>query len=333
VTSATYNVPASIDASGSSDASAELIAFIKGVPNGSVISFPGSGVYRIDKGLLLAGRKNLVLDGNGATLKMRGAGNDEAASAFLLRGSSHIAIRQFTVFGNNPNTTTIFVSGNENAHVLSLSGWYGGGPSSYVEISNVTASHVYGDGAYLEGRNVAPYEPSHDVWIHDNDWSYIGRNAISSIDVTDLLVEANHFDKIGGAAWDIEPNFAPQVVLRNTYRDNRVGSYGHMPQFVAWFVVSYNVENSLLDHLVVAGNDVSGTGSSGFDGSARGLNSKFASPATNVVFKNNTSSRTVAGPGVLYFKNIDGVIVTGNQQPLSSGTLAQFVYCTAIVYP
>ena len=337
-TTATYNVPGSIDATGSTDASGKLNAFIAGLPNHSVVRFDGGATYRLDKGLLLSGRNHIVLDGNGARLKLKGAGNDEAAAAFVLRGSDHIWIRGFNVLGNNPNTTTIYTpagqGGGENQHVLSLSGWYGGPPSSFVEINNVTASHVYGDGAYLEGRNIkGAREPSHDVWIHNNDWSYIGRNAISSININDLLVEDNHFDKIGGAAWDIEPNFVYEQVRRNTFRNNRVGSFGHMPQFPGWFIVSYNVENSPLDRLVVTGNVVSGVASSGFDGSPRALHAKFVSPATNVVFKNNTTNRAVAGPGVLFFKYIDGVTVTGNEQPLLSSTLAAFVNCTGVVYP
>jgi len=333
VTSDTYRVPASIDADGSSDASSELIAFIKSVPNGSVISFPGSGVYRIDKGLLLAGRRNLVLDGNGATLKMRGAGNDEAASAFLLRGSSHIAIRQFTVVGNNPNTTNIFVPGNENAHVLSLSGWYGGGPSSYVEISSVTASHLYGDGAYLEGRNLAPYEPSHDVWIHNNDWTYIGRNAVSSIDVVDVLVEDNYFSKIGMDAWDIEPNFAAQQIRRNTFRQNSIGSYSHMTQYPGYFVSSWNpTGQSPISDIRVANNVVTGIASSNFDGKPRGLTSKFIVPNTSdIVFKNNTTTRAANGP-VIYFNHVDGVTVTGNEQPLLSGSQFGFSNCTNVTH-
>jgi hypothetical protein len=333
VTDATYKVPASIDASGSSDASGELIAFIKTVPNGSVVSFAGTGVYRLDKGLLLAGRRNLVLDGNGATLRMKGAGSDEAASAFLLRGSSHIAIRDFTVVGNNPNTTTLFVPGNENAHVLSLSGWYGGGPSSFVEISNVTASHLYGDGAYLEGRNVAPYEPSHDVWIHDNAWSYIGRNAVSSIDVTDVLVEENNFAKIGMDAWDLEPNFAAQQVRRNTFRRNTIGSYSHMTQQPGYFVSSWNpTGQSPISDILVAGNTVAGIASSNFDGAPRGLTSKFIVPNTsNIVFRNNTTTRAAVGP-VLYFNHVNGVTVTGNSQPVVSGAVAGFSNCTDVVH-
>jgi len=36
---------------------------------------------------------------------------------------------------------------------------------------------------------------------------------------------------------------------------------------------------------------------------------------------------------VLYFANVDGVTVTGNRQPLVSGSQAQFSNCTGVVYP
>ncbi len=332
ITTGTYNVPASIDATGSTDASAALNAWTETVPDGSTISFPAGGTFRLDQGLLLAGRNNIVLVGNGAELRIEGAGDDEAATAFLLRGSNHVAISDFAVVGNNPNTTTMFAGGGlENQHVLGLSGWYGGAASSHVEISEVTARHVYGDGAYLEGRNVDPGDPSRHVWIHHNDWSYIGRNAISSINVTDLLVEHNEFDKIGGAAWDIEPNFAWEQVRNNTFRRNTVGSFGHLTQFAASFVVSYNEETSTVDGLTVSENVVAGNPESGYDGNPRGLNSKFISPATTIVWTNNTPTQPARGPG-LEFADIAGVTVSGNVQQLISGQLARFSNCAAVIY-
>ena len=336
VTTDTYRVPTSIDATGATDASSELNAFIKSLPNGSVVSFPGSGVYRLNKGILLAGKKHIVLDGNGATLKLKGSGNDEAASAFLLRGSNHVAIRQFEVIGNNPNTTTLFNGGTELQHVLSLSAWYGGGPSTYVEISNVTASHIYADGAYLEG-SVNPVEPSRHVWIHDNNWSYIGRNAISSINVTDLLVEDNRFDKIAYHVWDIEPNLAAETVRRNVFRRNIVGSYSHMTQFQGMFLGIWTPQGSVVSDIEVSDNVVSGKASSGYDGTPRGLNVYITSGLSARTFSDikivrNETSRAVRGPA-MYARNVDGITVRNNVQPLISGSLASFASCTGVTYP
>ena len=83
---------------------------------------PGA-VYRLDAGLLLSGRRNLVLRGTArATLRMHGSGQDEALSAFLLRGSSHVRIRGFKVAGSHQDWPA---NDGERAHVLALSGWYG----------------------------------------------------------------------------------------------------------------------------------------------------------------------------------------------------------------
>jgi hypothetical protein len=339
LTTGTYTVPGTINHTGSADAAAALNTFIGTVPDGSIIAFaiPGA-VYRLDVGLLFAARHNLVIEGyETTTLNLNSAGNLDASSSFLLRGSTHIAIHGFTVIGNNPNTTTLYNSGYESQHVLGLSGWYGGAASSYVEIGSVIASHIFGDGVYVEGQNVSPYGPSDSVWVHDNTFSYIGRNGISSIDVTNLLIDRNSFDKIGMDVWDIEPNVAPQVVHHNTFRNNTVGRYGYIAEYIGWFVSTANpTGGSPIHDLAVTGNTVIGNPAEGYDGTPRGLNSRFAnaySPRTiNVTFTGNSTAQTVAGP-VLVFAHVDGLDITGNTQPLSSGSLASITDCTAVVGP
>ena len=61
-------VPSTIDATGTSDASAALNSWLPSVPNGSTIVFKAGGVYRMDQSLAVGRRQNLVLEGNGATL-------------------------------------------------------------------------------------------------------------------------------------------------------------------------------------------------------------------------------------------------------------------------
>lgn len=311
-------------------------ATIDAAPDGSVISFPAESTYILTRGLLIEGRRDLVLQGNGAIIILNTPGGDSdpvaRASAFMVRNSQHIAIRDFEVIGNNPDTDNIFVPGNEAQHVLSLNGWYASPASRYVEITDVKASHIYTDFAYLEGRNAAPFEPSEFVWISRNQASYIGRNAISSISVNDLLVEDNSFDKIGGAAWDIEPNYAGEQVKRNTFARNQIGSYGHMRQFVGWFVVAAYVEPSVVDGLTVDDNDVVGNPAAANDGTPRGLNSKFlgeydnsaGARPVNITFTNNRTAQPAQGP-VLYCDPGVHATQAGNIQPLVSGS---FTNCT-----
>src|SRR5688572_567271 len=46
-------VPASIDATGTADASAPLNAWLSTIPDGSTVTFEVGGTYRMDKGLTL----------------------------------------------------------------------------------------------------------------------------------------------------------------------------------------------------------------------------------------------------------------------------------------
>ena len=297
--------------------------WLSGVPDGSIVDFPQNAAIDLDTGFNLQGRNNLVLRLNGATLRVQGPGDVPDSSPFFVRNSSHIEIDgPATVLGNNPNATTLFTPGQENSHVLALSGWGGQGPSSYVEMRGIDARNVYGDFAYLEGRNVAPWEPSSYVWIHDNTGTSIGRNAISSIDVTDLLVESNTFDRIGLDAWDIEPNFDGQQVRRNTFRSNRIGAYSLMTQFDGWLLSTANKTKAVIEDITLTDNDVVGVAANGHSGVPRGLQVQIdrSGRPSQVTVTNNRTAQAAPGP-VMHFVNVDGLTVDGNVQPLTSGDL------------
>lgn len=334
------SVPGTISAVGLIDASEDLNNWIESISDGSTISFPPSAIYRVDAGLLLVGRNDLVLNGNGAELRLNGGSSDGLPVAgFQLRGCNNIKIENFIVVGSNTNTTNIFVPGYENQHILSLAGFGGGPPSSYIEMTNVTGSRTFADAAYLEGRNIAPFEPSHHVWIHNNTFSYIGRMGIASIDVNDLLVENNTFDKVGIAVFDVEPNFEEQVVQRNTFRENSIGSFGHFSQLEGYVLSVAYTESNLVEDIIVTNNTSTGITAQGYDGKPRGLNSKVIGKFTvgagirvaNVTFTDNVTDRAAHGP-VIYAINVDNITVTGNVQPLLSGSLGQFDNSTGVTY-
>jgi hypothetical protein len=318
VTSRTLTVPSTI-----TTASA-LNSWLAAQPDGSIIDF--GPAYAMSTGLAVVGKSNLVLRGNGTTFTMSGPGDVADSSTFFVRNSNHISIEgTWTVVGNNPDTTNIFVPGKENSHVLALSGWYGLGPSSYVEITGVTASHIYGDFAYLEGQNVGSQPSSHDVWVYGNTGTWIGRNAVSYINVTDVLVEGNHFDKIGMDALDIEPNFAAEQARRATFRQNTIGAYGYMAQFQGWFVNTWSPQTSPVSDITVDDNDVAGNPAGRYDGSPRALHANIDhSQLSGIVFTNNRTALAAAGP-VLVCGSGYHATQSGNVQPLTSGS---FTNCT-----
>jgi hypothetical protein len=317
ITSRTAIVPAAVT-SGSA-----FNQWLSDVPDGSIVEFPSNASIDLDTGFGIAGRNNLVLHLNGATLRVQGPGSVPDSSPFFVRESNHIEIDgPATVIGNNPNTTTLFTSGNENSHILALSGWGGQGPSSYIEIRGIDARNIYGDFAYLEGRNVAPYDPSSFVWIHDNTGTALGRNAVSSIDVTDLLVEHNSFDRIGLDAWDIEPNFDGQQVRRNVFRSNHIGAYSLMTQLDGWLLSTSNKTNAVIEDITLTDNDVVGVSASGHSGIPRGLQVQIdhSGRPRQITVTNNRTAQAAPGP-VMRFIDVDGLTVDGNVQPLTSGEL------------
>src|SRR6185503_8655212 len=157
-----------------------------------------------------------------------------------------------------------------------------------------------------------------------NTGTYIGRNAVSSIDVTDALIEANTFDKIGLDAWDIEPNFDGQQVRRNVFRSNHIGAYSLRTESDGWLLSTWNETTAPIEDITLADNDVLGVGSKGHGGGPRGLHIQIDHSRTrNVVVTNNRTSQPAPGP-VMHFVNVDGLIVDGNVQPLASGDLETF---------
>jgi hypothetical protein len=327
------NVPSSIDATGSTDVTSALASFINNVPNGSVISFPPNANYRLTSGIHLRGRNNLVLAGNGTTLKLTGGGTSTAHSGFKLDAlNADIAIRNFRIVGANPNTTTLYNPGAEFAPGVFI------GDSQRVEIDRVAVSHVYGDGVYIVGKNTSPYRPSEDVWVHHSSFDYIGRMGVVPNAVRGAVIERNTFNRVGLILVDIEPNHSWEVVDRVYFRDNQVGSYSLSGHQTNWFFAAAaapgTVSNVYVErNHVSVGASVNANNPAGKGGLA--TRADRASRLRNLVFRDNTT--TVAGkpvngyPGILYFAHIDGLTVTGNVQPVISGALTAIRDSTGVV--
>jgi len=329
VTTATYEVPGAITHDGSADASTALNAWIATVPDGSVIDFPlgSSATYLMNLGIALTNRNNLIFQGNGARLLANGSGSNQGASLFHLnQGNSHISILNFVLTGNNPQGLPyIYDIGTEAQSGVSIWG------SSYVEVANCTISHTYGDAVYINGNGIT-WAPSDSIWVHDNVGTYLGRNAVSPISATNLIVERNNFDLIGMHVFDIEPDYSQQINAYITFRNNVIGRYGYNSVYTSYFFAANGATGQKHD-ITVSGNTVVGNPAQGNGYGPVGLNAVMAvlsSPRSyNVTFTSNSTSQTVPGPA-LDFEHIDTVTVQHNTQPLSSGVLGLYTDCTSV---
>ena len=308
VTTGTYTVPASIDASGRTDVSSALSSFIASVPDGSVINFPAGGVYGITKAVTLSygGRHNLVLNGNGATIKyISNAGQNENYSVWYDKGSgSNLTFENFTLIGSS-TSPGVFAPASAGQHGVLVQ-------SNNVEVTGCTISAVWGDALFVEG--------STNVWFHNNHVVSVGRNGVTVISGVNVTAENNAFDKVGYTTFDDEPNTSAEASTNIVFRNNTAGTWTN--SFVS---VEGSHTGAAIHGIAVSGNTLTGAT----------LLTKIANGGTstmlNIVFTNNTS--TVAGNGpILMFANISGLTVSGNVQPLKSGALASITASTGVTY-
>jgi hypothetical protein len=328
-TSRTVTVPSTIDSTGATNAGPALQSFVNGLPDGSIIVFRAGGVYRMDRGLFLVNRHHLVFEGNGATLRGTGSSTLIAATPILIDGAnSDIAVRNFTIEGSNGRTgTSIYDPYGEGQQGV---GVYGG---LRIEIANNTIRKTWGDGVYANEKNTT-HTWTTDLWVHDNRIVSVGRNAFTMNGARNALLERNTIDQVGGSVLDIEPDTTYQGAINVTMRNNSVGVWGLSPLYTMWFVACANNDfgpGAVVRDITITGNHVSqGAPNSAKTPNAGGLSTWFGKSRTsNIVVTNNTTTKAGAGP-VLRFVHVDGLTVTGNSQPLSSGSLLYIYDSTGV---
>ena len=308
VTTATYRLPASIDATGRTDVSSALIRFIASVPDGSIISFPAGGVFGITKAISFGptGRHNLVFDGHGATIMYIGdPGQTEDYSIWYDKGGgANLTFENFTLIGSSPNPG-VYAPDREGQHGVLVQ-------SSYVEVANCTISAVWGDGLFVEG--------SDSVWLHNNHVLSAGRNGLSVISGSNVTAELNAFDKVGYTTFDDEPNLSTQASTNIVFRNNTAGTWEN-----SFFSVEGSHTGAPIHGVTVSGNAVTGASLVSI------VDNGGTSTMSDIVFTNNRSNVVTPGP-VLRFAHVDGLTVTGNVQPLSSGDLASILDSSRVTY-
>lgn len=284
--------------------------FLATVPDGSTIVFKSGGVYRMDAGLLVRNRRDLRFLGNGATLRAGPGGTgQQVESLFYLgglpvRGSTDIVIRDFILEGNSP-TPGVYRRGEPEwqTGITVLGG-------ARIEIDNVTVRKVRGDGLTVNAGAT-------DVRFHDSHVETAGRSGVSVTAGSNVTVERSRFDKAGYSTFNIEP-WVSGIIDRNIrFLDNTAGSWTNS------FLSANGNAGTYIDGITVSGNTVTG----------KSLLTiiDLADRRRNVVFTNNRSLVATSGP-VLRLAHIDSLTVTGNVQPLSSGSFASITDSTSVAY-
>ena len=204
-------------------------------------------------------------------------------------------------------------------------------------IEDVDIRRVWGDCVYVNGT-VTSSAPNGIIWadgvtFRDSTCRLTGRHGVGIIAAEHVRIARVHFDEIGFMVVDIEPGGSNEGATDVVIRDNTVGSYGLTDSWVSWLLEAGGANGSVVRDVTVTGNTVEGN-PNGYNGAMTGLHIAIKGekgPRSNFTVTNNTAKSRAGGP-VMYFNNVDGVTVTGNVQPLSSGEMAAFSGSSEVTY-
>lgn len=317
-------VPSSIDATGATDVSAALNAFLKRVPDQSTIVFKARGIYQLGAAIHLKDRHDLLLDGNDATLRM--AGCDVEDSAFLLDGtpSTRITIRRFTMIGDNRDAGTplAYVAGCESSMGVAIYG------ARDIIVANVAISSMHGECLYIDAggnpRGVTPWADR--ITFKDSICRLNGRMGVAIVAASHVTVTRNTFDDIAISVFDIEPTRPDGGATYISLTDNHIKDYGLSHQWTPWVLEgsAYGMTTTIVHDVTLARNRISGMTRTVHNGTSAGLRVKAVTENwARFSIRDNVSTVTGSGPS-MYFQHVDGLTVSGNVQPLTREPLVWF---------
>jgi hypothetical protein len=188
------------------DGQAAITAAIAGCPDGSTVLFPAGKTYRQTDKIVVEGRKDLVIDGNGSTF-ITSAPNDASASMYFARPNwmvvegANVTVRNMTIRGNLPSGPRGIIKGNQyNAGIVIYGGngvfvndvsvysvfgefvianpsgfYYGGGALDGEVPTNVRVSRLTGAHA---ARQCVAVTAAHGFWLEDSTMSDCYQNGV-----------------------------------------------------------------------------------------------------------------------------------------------------------
>ena len=295
VTSRTVQIPASIDATGTTDVTAALLAFNASVPDGSIITGAPTAIYKFGGNIIPNSRNNLIFDMQGGTwnnianpLGTSGWTPYADSAIFWTYGvkpyPTHLTFRNIVLKAANPTPGKLQAGAGEYAAFLHSMG------GQYLEVTNVTASGLFGDLITLN-------ENSQFVWSHGNHMIDCGRNSVSVVAGSHIVIEDSAHDVAGYCSFDIEPESGSIAGSANiVYRRNTHKTWGN-----CFFAMDGSNSGKLITDVTVDSNTVSGS-------SLLSVIGNTGSQAQRIAFTNNAGK----GTANVTVKNVSGLVFKGN---------------------
>ena len=246
-----FDVPTTIPADCSADVTEQLNDWMAAVPDGSLIEFGDKACYRVEGSVTLVSRNDLVLEGNGATLRAttRVPTPETNRGQLRLDYGSDITVRDLSLVGVNPKAE--FSLANQFDHNLFIRGTHG------VVVTNVHGRNAYGDFIAIAHGMDGTTIPG-NITISDVSADTVGRMGISCVACDGVSVENSVFNNIAYHVFDLEIEGDNWPGRNVRYTNNVVEAHGW-----AFFSVGtpFQTENNDLSNVYIAGNAVTQPGS------------------------------------------------------------------------
>ncbi len=300
----TVDVPATIDATGRTDVTVALSAFLATVAPGVTVRFPRNGTLLAENVVVVDGLRDVTIDGRGARIVARTDGSGQTPRRPQLRRqwprsrehlhierSVGITVRNLTIEG--PNARGAYrIPLEAQAGVLVAK-------SQNVELDGITIRATYGDGVYVTGK-------SSNVRVHDCTLDHIGRQGVTVVAGEHVVVEHCSIDHVARSAIDLEPGHGFALDVR--IRDNTVSGVTNF--LLAAVGAGPRVGDVWLERNHVRG----GKGVSVYAGVSHSLRS-------GLHVLDNVGSGTSHGyqGALMHISRFDGVEVRGNRQTVAAG--------------
>ncbi|MGZ6966894.1 MAG: right-handed parallel beta-helix repeat-containing protein [Acidimicrobiia bacterium] len=307
-------VPPGIDRSGATDVTGALNAFLAGLAPGTTAQFPKGARYRVEGTLLLVNRRDVTIEGNGATFFAATDGSGlppprgvnrrywpRLRQQWRIRGGSGITVRDITVKGANPHG-----GATAAAYVPSLEGQAGIAiqRTSGVTIESVHVSDTYGDAVYVVGGAT-------NVTNRNSSLERIGRQGVAIVNASKVVVDRNEIRDVARSVFDLEPlgrALAGDVHLSN----NTIGDYRN-------FLLAAAGGGPGVNDIWLEGNHIDGGhGLSVFAGIERQRRTGYhivGNTGSHAVLPASGTGRS----GLLQLTNLDQVEIRGNHQAVTRG--------------
>src|SRR5215211_1068838 len=218
---AIYQVPNEIPDDCAVPVEDEIMAWLATVPDGNTAQFAAGGCYGQDGTIIVSGRSDLVIDGQGSEFRALTPGDSHRAN-WRFVGGANLSVQNIAVRGTNPEG--IYTAGFEWQHGFSLEGVQG------MTLANVEARETWGDGVDLDHGAYSPAcgddaSSARNVLITGAKLERVGRQGVAVVDAENVTVEDSVIGPVALANVDLETDDDCELARHVTIARNQFGAH------------------------------------------------------------------------------------------------------------